>query len=331
MFREAMGYPTRQPNGGRVVFAGGALLAVVFVAVAMTQLGWPYGLVAAVGLLPWLLVRGYYVRVIRTTIGRDAPLPPSFSSWRALLADGATAVGISVAYMLPAAIILAPLAAVQLLGNDLSAPISALPTPVVDGVLSGVGFLAVFALMYLLGALYVLPVAVARFAYTDRVSAAFDIRTVVGGALTEDYATAWFVSVTLQFFVLPVAYLLRIILVGFLLQFVVAVAVRYCYGQGVGDAMGWDPVDPDGGPVPWDELTPAVTRVTDAGAKRTTARRDTARAGRWPDTEPAVVRIKAPASDGGGEDDGNGDTDGGQEAEGDWVPASSVTIRRNDG
>ena len=92
------------------------------------------------------------------------------------------------------------------------------------------GVVALFAVMYLLGALYTLPVAVARYAHTGRVRAAFGLRTVVSGALTENYAVARALSLLLQVLLFPFAYAFRAVLVGFFLHFVVAAGVRYCYG-----------------------------------------------------------------------------------------------------
>ena len=244
MFREALGYPTRSPGGGRSVIVGGLVLLVTAGFVAALALDPPLAYLAAGGLLPWLLVRGYYVRVVRTTIGRDRPTPPRFEDVPRLLRDGLTAVGIAVAYLLPGAVVLGPLIAVRALGTDLSAALldRAVPAAATTAVVSVAGVAAVLALMYAIGALYVLPVAVARFAHTDEPRMAFEPRTVVSGAFTEDYATAWGVSFALQLFLLPVAYLLRVLVVGFFLQFIVVVGVRYCYGQGVGAALGLDAV-----------------------------------------------------------------------------------------
>jgi len=271
MFREALGYPTRSPEGGRSVIVGGLVLVVTAGFVAALALDRPLAYLAAGGLLPWLLVRGYYVRVVRTTIGRDRPTPPRFGNVPRLLRDGLIAVGIAVAYLLPGAVVLGPLIAVRALGTDLSAALldRAVPAAATTAAVSVAGVAAVVALMYTLGALYVLPVAVARFAHADEPRMAFEPRTVVSGAFTEDYATAWGVSFGLQLLLLPVAYLLRVLVVGFLLQFVVAVGVRYCYGQGVGAALGLEAVpathersDPDD----W-ALRAAVTRADpEAGA-----------------------------------------------------------------
>lgn len=243
MFRQALSYPTRSPEGGRSVIAGGIALIAITVCYGIATLGFPYAYVAAVGLLPWLLVRGYYVRVIRTTIGRTRPTPPRFDDLKRLLVDGVIAVLIAVLYLLPGVVVLGPLVAVQAFELDVSTLTATVPSPVVAGSTALVGLVAVVALMSVFGALYVLPVAVARFAHSGEWRAALELRTVMNGALTEDYAIAWGVSLVLQAVLLPVSYLLRVLLFGFFLHFIVAVGVRYCYGQGVGTALDLTPVE----------------------------------------------------------------------------------------
>ncbi len=226
---------------------GGGLVFLTSAFGATPILGDTFVVVGLLGLLPWLALRGYYVRVVRTTIGRERPTPPALEDARRLLRDGLAAVGISTLYLLPGLIVLGPLVYARAVGTDIGTLYVeiGLPTALANAALSATGFLALIAAMYLIGALYATPVAVARFAYEDRVGAAFEVRRVVDGALTEDYAVAWAVSLLLQVLLLPFAYIFRAALVGFFLHFVVAVGVRYCYGQGVGDGMGLDPVVPD--------------------------------------------------------------------------------------
>lgn len=272
MFREALGYPTRPPEGGRSIILGGLALVAVGISLGVASLDLPLAAVAILGLLPWIAVRGYYVRVIRTTISRDRPKPPRFDRFRTLFTDGLTAVGIAIAYLLPAVVVIAPLIAVQLLDTDLSALLAAASVP--DGAISVlvpvIGLFAVVAFMYLIGALYVLPVAVARFAHSGEWRDALELRTVVDGAVTEDYVIAWGISFLLQLVFFPIGYLLRVLLVGFFLHFLVSVSVRYCYGQGVGAALDLDPVEtPDTATADTDaddtsDPTPAVTRVDTA-------------------------------------------------------------------
>jgi hypothetical protein len=269
MFREALSYPTRPPEGGRSVIAGGIALIAITVCYGIASLDTPYAYLAVVGLFPWLLVRGYYVRVVRTTIGRTRPTPPRFGGLKRLFADGVTAVSIAALYLLPGVVVLGPLAAVQAFELDLSTLTATVPEPAVAGGSALVGLLAVVALMSVFGALYVLPVAIARFAHSGEWRDALKLRTVVDGALTEDYAIAWGVSFVLQAVLLPVSYLLRVLLFGFFLHFLVAIGVRYCYGQGVGTALGLSPVESaypvaetDGQATEAEpDLTPAFTRT----------------------------------------------------------------------
>lgn len=305
MLREALDYPTRSPEGGRSVIVGGVVLVGIAACLGVAALDAPYAYAAALGLLPWLLLRGYYVRVVRTSIGRDRPTPPRFGDVRRLFRDGAVAVGISAAYLSPGLVVLAPLVGVRAAGTDVSAVLleRAVPGAAATAATSLTGVVAVVALMYAIGALYVLPVAVARFAHTNRVRPAFEVRTVVSGAISEDYATAWGISIALRLFLLPFTYLLRLLLVGFFLQFHVSTGARYCYGQGAGAALGLDPVpaahkrsDPD----EW-TARPAVSRVS-ARDGRPGSRR---RAGR-DDLTPAVRRVT-----GGVTGDASAETDGG--------------------
>ena len=269
MLRAALSYSTRKPNGPRSVLVGGGIVFVVNLFGLSSVLDAPLTYAGLLGVLPWVVLRGYYVRVVRTTLGRDRPTPPPFDDIGRLFRDGLASLLISACYLLPAAVVLAPLAYARALGRDPAALFSAagLPTALANAALSVTGVVALFAVMYLLGALYALPVAVARYAYTGRVRAAFGLGTVVSGALTEDYAVAWALSLLLQVVLFPFAYAFRAVLVGFFLHFVVAAGVRYCYGQGVGDALGLEPVapewtgtDPDTPPA-GDALSPTGTNV----------------------------------------------------------------------
>lgn len=246
MLREALSYPTRKPDGPRSVLIGGVLVFLSSVFGVVSALGDALGLVALLGLLPYLALRGYYVRVVRTTIGRDRPTPPEFDELGRLLRDGLASLVVSVLYLLPGVLVIGPLVYARAVETDLGTLYTGLglPTALANAALSATGVLAMLAAMYLIGALYATPVAVARFAYEDRLRAAFDLRDVVDGALTEDYAVAWAISLLLQLLFL-VAYPLRAALVGFFLHFVLAVGVRYCYGQGVGAGLDLEPVVPE--------------------------------------------------------------------------------------
>lgn len=251
MFRDALGYPTRPPSGGRSVLVGGGLLflAVVLGTLALALSGAVGDAsagsatlvilalpVAAVGLLGWLVVRGYYVRVIRTTIGRERPRPPPFDAYAALLVDGLRAVAVGAVYLaVPLLVVVVGAVAPLALAGDASGGVA-------SGITTVAGLVVLLGLLGLVGALYAVPAAVANFAYTGRVAAAFDVRTVAAAVFTEDYVVAWAISVVFKWFVLPFAQVLRLLAVGFFLEFHLQTGVRYLYGRGFGLALDLDPL-----------------------------------------------------------------------------------------
>lgn len=294
MFREALDYPTRPPYGGRAVLVGGSLLVLVGALGAVGAVDTALAPASLLVLLPWLAVRGYYVRVLRTTAGHEFPTPPPFRGGGVdrLLADGLKAVLVAGAYLLPGVAVLAPLGYARARDVDLAALLldGGVPSVLADAAVAVAGLAALLAVFCLIGAAYVLPVAVTNFAYTGRLRAAFELRTVVSGAATEDYVVAWLVTVLLQALVLPAAYLLKALLVGFYLQFLVGVGVRYCYGQGVGAALGLDPLKPDLGDLESGSgdrgtPTPAVRPLEESEVPQLRSFRSEPGAG--PDSEPA--------------------------------------------
>ncbi len=314
MFREALAYPTRSPEGGRSIILGGIAVISVTLCFGIAALDQPYAYLAVVGVIPWVLLRGYYVRVIRTTIGRDRPTPPRFNDLRRLFSDGAIAVSISVVYLLPGVLVLAPLVAAQAFEIDLSDFLVSVGVPdsATTVLIPTIGLFAVVAAMTLLGALYALPVAVGRFAHSGRWRDAFEVRTVVNAAMTEDYVIAWGVSFLLQVVLLPFVYSLRILLVGFFLHFVVMAGVRYCYGQGIGAALNLEPVGPealetapdDTGAAEGPDQTPAFVRVgTDRWGVSP---------GRDPDPMPKATLSEKRTGPNGDSGEGDGDADHGE-------------------
>lgn len=234
MFRETVTYPLAGEDGiGAVLVAGGLLLlALLFVVVSPFLLLLP----AFVGLGFLLIVRGYYVRVMRwTTRYPDADAPP-FDDWSDLVLDGLRAGFISLLYLLPAFGLFVLAAIVS--------GFSSVPEPraVVEALNTVTGLLVLAAGLYLLGVLYLLPAAVANFAYHDDVGAAFDLRVITDGAFTEDYAVGWVFTALYQVLAWPFILLLYLLLVGFFLRAHVGIGVRYVYGRSLRDGLDLEPV-----------------------------------------------------------------------------------------
>lgn len=233
MFRDAVSYPTTGDDGvGAVLIAGGLLLiAALLSATSIFFLLLPLFVAIAF----YVLVRGYYVRVMRwTTRQPDADAPP-FDDWGDLLKDGVQAALIAMFYWIPALGLFAL--------AILVAGLSGIPEPgaVVDALSTVTGLLVLAGGLYLVGILYLLPAAVANFAYHDDFNAAFQVRELVGAVLTEDYAVRWVFSMVYQIVAWPFVLLLYLLLVGFFARAHVGISVRRVYGHGLRDGLDLEP------------------------------------------------------------------------------------------
>ena len=110
LLRAALSYSTRKPNGPRSVLVGGGIVFVVNLFGLSSVLDAPLTYAGLLGILPWVVLRGYYVRVVRTALGWDRPTPPPFDDIGRLFRNGLVSLLISACYLLPAAVVLAPLA-----------------------------------------------------------------------------------------------------------------------------------------------------------------------------------------------------------------------------
>jgi len=230
MLGEALDYPTSGPDGSKAVLVGGGLL-LVSAPFALVGLALPPLL--GIALAGHLAVRGYYVRVLRRVAGSPDTDAPAFGEWGDLLVDGTKALLVLLGYLVPA-LVLVVVAVGGQVASAVQGPGAALSTL---RTLTGLTVLLLF--LYLLGMAYVLPAAVTNFAYTGRVQAAFRPE-VLRGALTEDYAVGWLLSVVLQAVALPFVLVFQALLVGFFLQFLVGVAIRYVWGRSFGAALDLD-------------------------------------------------------------------------------------------
>lgn len=259
MLREALGFPTRGDSGVKALLIGGTLLLLGGVASVAASAGLsrladvPFepspvplpelasaGTVAlaagAIFLVFRLLVRGYYVSVLRRAAATPEAKAPSFGSPRRLFTDGLKAEVVALVYLLPATALLG-----VALGGDVVAAIED-PRTAIRTARTLASLVLLVGLLYVVGMFYVVPAAVTNFAYEGEFLAAFRVRTVLSGAVSEDYAVGWVLATVTQAMLLPVAFLLQGLLVGFFLRFLVDVAARYLYGRSFGAAMGFDPL-----------------------------------------------------------------------------------------
>ena len=204
MFSEALAYPRQGDDWLKRIGIGGVLYILSFL------------------ILPMFVLQGYFYRVMGDTI-RGGETPPAWDEWVELLVEGLKMWVIQLAYgIVPAMLIV--------IGTVFSA---------LRGGMGAVGvvFTLVGALLYLVVA-YVLPAAMANFAYTESFGAAFDLGTVGSAAMSGDY----FVAILLAFvggIVLGViGAFLSVILVGIFVFFYAQVAIYYLVARGFADAVG---------------------------------------------------------------------------------------------
>lgn len=234
MIQDALRYPQTGDDWTRTVLIGGIL-----------------SLLGAL-VVPTVLVLGYLVRVLdRTMHGDDRP--PVFDDWGDLLVDGAKAFVITIAYgFVPIVVSTAVVAGVIL-------PFSVVEGPGAGGATAGGVGLAVLIVGGLLAfvsallALYVVPAAIAAFAETGRIGAAFSISRLRPALFSGTYATAW----VMAFAVLVGAGLLAgalnaIPVIGFVIGgfvgFYAAVAAYYLVGGAWGEHRELEPVEADDTP-----------------------------------------------------------------------------------
>ncbi|WP_318569251.1 DUF4013 domain-containing protein [Salinigranum marinum] len=220
MLFDALSFPRRGDDWLSTLLVGGVL----------TLLG--------VLVLPAFVVQGYLVRVLDHAARRERT-PPSFTQWGTLFVDGLKLTVVNFVYglfvLVPLAIVLGAIL-VFIPSDPMIAEAGAgspppAPTVVGPGPLVFVAFLAAVGL-FLLVVTYILPAALANFAIEGRLRAAFDVRTVLAGAFTSDYAVAWLLAIVVGITGGLVGSVLTVVVVGIFVLFYVQVASYYLVGRG---------------------------------------------------------------------------------------------------
>jgi len=148
--------------------------------------------------IPVLFVFGYLVRVIRAVNDGDTEVPPVFEEWGDLLVEGLVAFLITLVYSLvPLVVIGLAIASFILPASVVTTAAGEPATGIAVGGLLLALVVVVVTVVVSLGVAYLLPAAVAAYAVTGGIGAAFSPGTLraIGGSQT--YAVAWLVAVAI--------------------------------------------------------------------------------------------------------------------------------------
>ena len=248
---------TRTDDTAGVVLIGGAVTLLSWVLTPAWVAGVLFvspavAVAAPLALGPWLVARGYFVRVTRSaTQTGEATGAPSLVAWGELVRDGVKSVLVSAALLAPLAggLVVASVAVAALVvgpvdpGPAAAAVESTLGPngPAAVAVVAG-GVVAAFAGAYLLAFAYVRPAALAAFAASGRLRDGLNPRTVADVAATGSYATGW----TLAVGALAVGYAVAVptapLVVGVAVAFLARVVAHGLYGRGAADALTQDAI-----------------------------------------------------------------------------------------
>lgn len=252
MIREALNYPPSGEHGSRAVLVGGFLFVVL---TAVGIIAWsllegdpsvelvPIGVVAlwfssmdvTVALIAvtipllciHIVLRGYYVAVLRASTGETDPVAPPFSGVQSVI-DGVKSIVVLFVYFLPALVLSGFGLSIQFVSN------SGMGGKLINTVGA---FAFLFGLFAFIAAAYLVPAAITLFAHKDSLQAAFDLSTVRTCALSEDYAVGWLLAKLMLLVFTPIAILLQVVLVGFFLRFYLHISVNHMYAMSVTNAL----------------------------------------------------------------------------------------------
>lgn len=212
MLTEALSFPRADERWLRTTLIGGGLTLFGFL------------------VLPAIVVNGYLLRVVEAAVAGDEQ-PPQFDDWVDLFVDGVLVFVVEFVYAaIPAFIFAAVVGFVVAIGAIAGTSMDDPSVWLGIGVIAAIPVLA--ALLFVLLAAYLLPAALANFAMTGDLEAAFHVRTVARAAFTVDYAVAVLLAILVGIVLGLIGGLLVLILVGFFVLFYLQVVVYHLFGQG---------------------------------------------------------------------------------------------------
>ncbi|ELZ54821.1 MULTISPECIES: DUF4013 domain-containing protein [unclassified Haloferax] len=192
-------------------------------------------------IFPGIILQGYFVRAMRAAANGEQAAP-SFTDWGELFVDGLKLFVVTFVWALVAivpAILLSVIIGIGTFTVSEAATGSAAASSA-GGVGLGIASLVLGLLVFVLGLLaaYIGPAAGANFAIEGNLGAGFDVRTILSGAFTGEYAVAWLLALVVTVVLGFIGGLLSAIVVGFFVLFYVQVMTYYLWARGFADATG---------------------------------------------------------------------------------------------
>ena len=208
--------------------------------VATTIIGGVLSLLSVL-ILPAFVLQGYFVRAMQAAArGDDAA--PSFTDWGGLIVDGLKLFVVTFVWALVAIVPALVLSAIIGLGTFTVVESTTGPGMASDPAGSvGFGIVTIVAGLLFFGlslvAAYLVPAASANFAIEGNLGAGFDVRTILSGALTAEYAVAWLLAIVVAVVLGTVGSFLAVLIVGVFVLFYVQVATYYLWARGFVDGL----------------------------------------------------------------------------------------------
>ena len=183
-------------------------------------------LITSIFIIPYLVLSGYLVRVMRSG-ARDRSQPPVFDEWKDLFIDGWILCGIQIIYGvvgvgIPTLVVFA--------SSDLREAILS-PDPMAS-LSTDAMIVLVFAYLFAFFVSYVSLVALARFAHEHRFEAAFEMRTVFRTAFTSEFFVAYVLFLSVGLVLGAISAFFSLLVVGLFLFFYTYVVAYYLIGRG---------------------------------------------------------------------------------------------------
>jgi hypothetical protein len=174
-------------------------------------------------------------------VANDDPDPLAFDGRVALLVDGVKLFVVNVVVVLGVVVVQAGVAVVLGTGSFLAGTTGVSDPSAAGGV---VGLLGIGVLLAGIVAItYVAPAMFVNFAREDSLTAAFDVSTILSGALSVEYLIAWLLAVAVGLVLGTVASILSLLVVGIFGLFYVQVVTYYLFGRGFVDGLAADGSD----------------------------------------------------------------------------------------